>query len=115
HQGIAHSLTSAAPTLIDDGPRVSCTPIVIGGAVAGAVLVGADDSQRLGDRELARAGSLIANAIEDEFARPSREAGGSLHKISAFYQLLHAAIASGSDREVVRTFAEAVSVWDDIE
>jgi len=84
------------------------------GTVAGAVLVGAEEA-RMGDQELVRTGSLLANAIADELSRPSPEHGDSLHKIAAFYQLLHAAIASGSDREVVRTFAEALSVWDEIE
>jgi hypothetical protein len=114
-EAVAESLTTATPAVLTSGGcRVSCTPIVIGGSVAGAVLVGVEE-RRLGDQELARASLLLANAIEDELAHPSPEHGDSLHKISAFYQLLHAAIATGSDREVVRTFAEALSVWDDIE
>lgn len=114
-RAVTESLMTATPMIMTStGRRLACTPIVIKGAVAGAVLVGAEE-ERLGDRELARAGSLLANAIEDELSRPLPEHGDSLHKISAFYQLLHTAIASGSDREVVRTFAEAVSVWDEIE
>jgi hypothetical protein len=114
-QAVTHSLATATPTMMTSGgQRLSCTPIVITGTVAGAVLVGAD-VERLGERELARAGALLASAIEDELSRTSPEQGGSLHKIAAFYQLLHSAIASGSDREVVRTFAEALSVWDEIE
>ena len=78
------------------------------------MLVGAE-TLRLGDRDLARAGLLLANCLEDELSHPVVEHADSLHKIAAFYQLLHTAIASGSDREVVRTFAEALSVWDEIE
>ena len=114
-QAVTQSLTTATPTtMTSGGRRVSCTPIVIAGTVAGAVLVDADEA-RVGDRELARAGSLLTHAIEDELSRPSPEQGGSLHKIAAFYELLQGAIASGSDREVVRTFAEALSVWDEID
>ena len=82
--------------------------------MGGALLVGAE-TLRLGDRDLARAGLLLANCLEDELSHPVVEHADSLHKIAAFYQLLHTAIASGSDREVVRTFAEALSVWDEIE
>ena len=112
---VAESMATATPmTTMSGGYQVSCTPIVVGGSVGGAVLVGAE-TLRLCDRDLARAGLLLANSIEDELSRPVAEHTDSLHKIAAFYQLLHTAIASGSDREVVRTFAEALSVWDDIE
>jgi hypothetical protein len=112
---VGESMTTATPmTMASGGYQVSCTPIVVGGAVGGAVVVGAE-ALRLGDRDLARAGLLLANSIEDELSRPTAEHTDSLHKIAAFYQLLHTAIASGSDREVVRTFAEALSVWDEIE
>jgi hypothetical protein len=112
---VAESLTTATPTTTTTGGyQVSCTPIVVGGAVGGAVLIGAE-TLRLSDRDLARAGLLLANCLEDELSHPVVEHADSLHKIAAFYQLLHTAIASGSDREVVRTFAEALSVWDEIE
>ena len=106
--------TAIAAVIAVGDRRFACNPIVVGGSAAGAVLVGAEET-RLGDQELARAGSLLASAIVDELSRPLPEHGDSLHKISAFYQLLHAAIATGSDREVVRTVAEALSVWDEIE
>jgi len=112
---VAESIATATPTTTTTGGyQVSCTPIVVGGAVGGALLVGAE-TLRLGDRDLARAGLLLANCLEDELSHPVVEHADSLHKIAAFYQLLHTAIASGSDREVVRTFAEALSVWDEIE
>jgi len=112
---VVESLTTATPTTTTTGGyQISCTPIVVAGAVGGAVLAGAETA-RLGDRDLARAGLLLANCLEDELSHPVVEHADSLHKIAAFYQLLHTAIASGSDREVVRTFAEALSVWDEIE
>jgi hypothetical protein len=112
---VAEALTTATPTTTTtEGYQISCTPIVVGGAVGGAVLVGAE-TLRLDDRDLARAGLLLANCLEDELSHPVVEHADSLHKVAAFYQLLHTAIASGADREVVRTFAETLSVWDEIE
>jgi len=95
--------------------RLACTPIVGAGSLAGAVLVATDESARLADTDLVRLGSLLADAIADQLARSANEHRGHLHQISALYQLLHAAIATGSEREVIRTFAEALSVWEDIE
>ncbi|HEY2908560.1 MAG TPA: hypothetical protein VGJ29_21825 [Vicinamibacterales bacterium] len=115
-RAIVQSLERATPVVADAaGVRISSTPIMAGTAAAGAVLVSAAASDRLGERELARAGSLLASALEDQLSRPLHEHGDNSHKISALYQLLHAAIARGSEREVLRTFAEALSIWDEIE
>lgn len=113
---IVQSLTSATPSMTTSGGlRVSCTPIVAAGSVEGAVLVVADVNQSLGSRELARAGALLANAIEDQLSRPLEEHRGSLHQLSALYQLLQSGITSGSEHEVLRSFAEALSIWEEIE
>jgi len=115
-RAIVQSLESATPVAAEcAGVLISATPIMAGAAAAGAVLVSAASSERLGERELARAGSLLARALEDQLSRPPHEHGDNSHKISALYQLLHAAIARGSEREVLRTFAEALSIWDEIE
>jgi hypothetical protein len=79
------------------------------------VLVGTSGRTRLEDGDLARLGSLLSDAIGDQLARPAQEHRGNLHQISALYELLNAAIASGSETEVVRTFAEALSIWEEIE
>jgi GGDEF domain-containing protein len=113
---VAQALATATPSMSNaSGIRVSCTPIMSGTAAAGVVVITAPAGERLGDRELARTGALLANAIEDQLSRPLHERGDSSHKISALYQLFHAAIALGSEREVLRTFAEALSIWDEIE
>jgi GGDEF domain-containing protein len=115
-RAIAQSLTTASPLMATcTGVRLSSTPIMSGAAAAGAVVISASPSERIGDRELTRTGLLLASAIEDQLSRPLHEHGDSSHKISALYQLLHAAIAQGSEREVLRTFAEALSIWDEIE
>jgi hypothetical protein len=79
------------------------------------VLVAAEEKTRFGDADLLRIGSLLADAISDQLSRPADEQRGALHQISALYELLQAGIATGSEREVIRTFAEALSVWEDIE
>src|SRR5437868_4778376 len=62
-QALAQSVTSATPVVASAaGVRVSSTPIMAGAAAAGAVLMSATPTDRLGERELARAGSLLASA-----------------------------------------------------
>src|SRR4051794_4327465 len=61
-EAVTESMTAAAPAIVTIGDRrFSCSPIVVGGTVAGAVLVGAGE-ERLIDQDLARAGSLLASA-----------------------------------------------------
>ena len=113
---LAASLTSDGAFVASaGGVRLACAPIVCGGALAGAMLVGTDERSQLEEGDLARLASLLADAIGDQLARPAREPHGHLHQISALYQLLHAAIATGSEAEVIRTFAEALSIWEEIE
>ncbi|HEX7140309.1 MAG TPA: hypothetical protein VF219_20835 [Vicinamibacterales bacterium] len=113
---LAASMTSDAPFVSTAGDvRLACVPIVGAGVLAGAVLVATDESSRLEERDVARLGALIADAIADQLSRPAQEHRGHLHQISALYQLLHTAIATGSEAEVVRTFSEALSVWEEIE
>ena len=97
------------------GVRLACVPIMCGGALAGAMLVCTEERSQLDEGDLARLASLLADAIGDQLARPAQEHRGHLHQISALYQLLHAAITTGSEAEVVRTFAEALSIWEEIE
>jgi hypothetical protein len=113
---LAASMTRDAPFVSTAGDvRLACVPIVGAGALAGAVLVATDERSRLEERDLARLGTLLSDAIADQLSRPAQEHRGHLHQISALYQLLHTAIATGSEAEVVRTFSEALSVWEEIE
>jgi len=75
---VAQALATAAPSMSNaSGIRVSCTPIMSGTAAAGVVVITAPTGERLGDRELARTGALLANAIEDQLSRPLHERGDS--------------------------------------
>lgn len=113
---LASSVTSDTPTAVAASDvRLACAPIVTAGALAGAVLVAAEEKTGFGDADLLRLGSLLADAIADQLSRSADEQRGALHQISALYDLLQAAIATGSEREVIRTFAEALSVWEDTE
>jgi hypothetical protein len=112
----AAAVARDAPSVVTGADvRLACAPIVGAGALAGAVVVGTDESTRVADADILRLASLLAEAVADQLARSATEHRGHLHQISALYQLLHAAIATGSEREVIRTFAEALSVWEDIE
>jgi hypothetical protein len=113
---LAGSVTGDSPFVTTAGDvRLACAPIIGAGALAGAVLLSTDEQPQLADADVARLGALLADAIADQLSRPAQEHRGNLHQISALYQLLHAAIATGSEREVIRTFAEALSIWEEIE
>jgi hypothetical protein len=105
-----------SPIVVSSGSvRLACAPIVGANVLAGAVLVGIDDEAGPAETDIARLAGLLADTIADQLARSAGEHRGNLHQISALYQLLHAAIATGSEREVIRTFAEALSIWEEIE
>ena len=113
---LAESAARDEPTVVADaGVRFAGAPIVGAGVFAGAVVVGAEEHAGIGDADLVRLAALITDTIVDQLSRSSGEHRGSLHQISALYQLLHAAIATGAEREVIRTFAEALSIWEEIE
>ena len=97
------------------GMSVSSTPIVSERAVAGAVLIAVRASDALEESHLARVGSALAKAIAEQLSQSAHDRLDSLHKISALYQLLHAGVAVGSESAVLRTFAEALSIWEDLE
>ncbi len=65
-QAIAQSLATAMPVLADAAERrVSATPIMAGAGAVGAIVLSAR-SGRFEEKELTRAGSLLANAIQDQ-------------------------------------------------
>jgi hypothetical protein len=97
------------------GLNVSSTPIVADRAVAGAVLLAVKGNDAFEESHLARVGGALAKAIAEQLSHSSHERLDSLHKISALYQLLHAGVAMGSEAAVLRTFAEALSIWEDLE
>jgi hypothetical protein len=97
------------------GMNVSSTPIVADRAVVGAVLLAVNGSDAFDESHLARVGTALAKAIAEQLSHSTHERLDSLHKISALYQLLHAGVAMGSEAAVLRTFAEALSIWEDLE
>jgi hypothetical protein len=105
--------TRASLTL--GGMNVSSTPIVADRAVAGAVLLAVKGSDAFDESHLARVGAALAKAIAEQLSHSAHERLDSLHKISALYQLLHAGVAMGSEAAVLRSFAEALSIWEDLE
>jgi hypothetical protein len=113
---LAEAGTLEAPLVVGEGAiRIACAPIVGAGVFAGAVLVNTDEDAPLSDGEMIQLAALLADTIVDQLSRSTGEHRGTLHQISALYQLLHTAIATGSEREVIRTFAEALSIWEEVE
>jgi hypothetical protein len=60
-------------------------------------------------------GSWLGGAIEANLAGAPSDAAAEQHRIASLRRLLHEGAAGGSLRDVVGAFAEAVSVWHDIE
>ena len=97
------------------GMSVSSTHILAERAVAGAVLLAVKGNNAFEESHLARVGAALAKAIAEQLSQSAHERLDSLHKISALYQLLHAGVAMGSEAAVLRSFAEALSIWEDLE
>ncbi|MCU1385653.1 MAG: hypothetical protein JWL71_4350 [Acidobacteria bacterium] len=115
NRGDAQFLTREGPVAALRGMRGSCTPIVVDRTVVGAVLVAADESSAVEDPQLARVGAALTKAVAGQLSNATPDRGDGLHRISALYQLLHAGVAIGSETAVLHTFAEALSIWEDIE
>ena len=116
HRNVEAFLThETRASMVLAGMSVSSTPIVSERAVAGAVLIAVRVSDGLEETHLARVGSALAKAIAEQLSQSAHDRLDSLHKISALYQLLHAGVAIGSESAVLRTFAEALSIWEDLE
>jgi hypothetical protein len=116
HRNVEAFLThETRASIVLAGMSVSSTPIVSERAVAGAVLIAVGVSDALDETHLARVGSALAKAIAEQLSQSAHDRLDSLHKISALYQLLHASVAIGSESAVLRTFAEALSIWEDLE
>ena len=64
---------------------------------------------------LQKIGLWLAPAIEAHLANVSGDGDDTLDRVSALHRLLNRAVAGGSVRNLVRVFAEALAVWDDVE
>jgi hypothetical protein len=101
------------------GIAVVCMPITYRGRTA-AVLVVADEILRHQTEngihaELGRVASALAGAITTQLVAPSADAPSDVFRLSNLHRLLRQAVVSGSDREVLRAFIEALAVWRDLE
>jgi len=120
-EAIQRSIQSLQPEVLgfDASPAV-CAP-VIGrlGAGVGAVLVTSTVVPRTADREgvakLVRIATWLAGAVSRQLNASARMDTSELDRFSSLYRLLKAAAASGSEREVLRAFVEALAVWQDAE
>ena len=103
-----------------DATQAVCAPVTgrVGVAV-GAVLVTSTVVPRSSDREavakLARVATWLAGAVSRQLSASTRVDTSELDRFSSLYRLLKQAAASGSEREVLRAFVEALAVWQDAE
>jgi hypothetical protein len=92
---------------------VTLSPVRVGGAMGGVMLVAHPDAESAGAdrRHLATVSGWLRAAVEQHLAN---HAVGADH-LSALHHALRAAALDGSDRRLVSVFAEALAVWHDVE
>jgi GGDEF domain-containing protein len=120
-EAIQRSIQSLQPEVVRlDATLAVCAPITgRAGVGAGAVLVTLTVIPRTSDREaiakLVRIGTWLAGAVSRQLNASARMDTSELDRFSSLYRLLKDAAASGSEREVLRSFVEALAVWQDAE
>jgi hypothetical protein len=111
------TLAARSVTLV--GVRVVCVPIPRErGGAAGVLLLASersDESEFGGQGDLERVGSWLAGTLEIQLASSAPADSSDLSRLSSLCRLLNQAIASGSERELIRTFIEALAVWEDFD
>jgi GGDEF domain-containing protein len=120
-EAVARCMQSLQPEIVTSGtaPTV-CAPVTgrLGTAV-GAALVTSTVPQRSPDRDalskLVRIGTWLAGAVSRQLSASTRMDTSELDRFSSLYRLLKQAAASGSEQEVIRSFVEALAVWQDAE
>jgi hypothetical protein len=90
---------------------VTLSPVRLGGALVGVMIVAHLDAAAASERHLATVGGWLKTAVEQHL---SSQAVGADH-LSALNEALRASAFGGSDRQLVSVFAEALAVWHDIE
>ncbi len=105
---VQHIATDDAMTLF--------APLVVRAEVAGVLVLTHNRHGRKAHRvgspdRLHQVGAWLAAAV----ARHLASAAGHVHDLTPFIRLLESGSASGSDRDVIALFAEAMAVWHDVE
>lgn len=120
-EAIQRSIQSLQPEVVRGGASPAVCAPVMGrvGVGVGAVLVTSTVVPRTSDPEaiakLVRIGTWLASAVSRQLNASARMDTSELDRFSSLYRLLKHAAASGSEREVLRSFVEALAVWQDAE
>jgi hypothetical protein len=118
---VMRSMTSLELEVVTSGAApIVCAPLIgRGGSAVGAVLVTSGALQRGADRgavsKLVRVGAWLAGAVSTQLNASARLDTSELDQFASLYRLLKQAAATGSEREVIRCFVEALAVWQDEE
>ena len=112
---LAAAFATGRPVALAAGDiRAACMPIVFAGELSGGVVVSASRGGAPDD-QLARAAALIARAFEDQYFESQDPMALTARRMATLYQLLQDAGDTGTERDVVQMFVDAVSVWEDAE
>jgi len=112
---VAQALQSRAPQLVNvEHLDVGCFPLVIAGIPRGALVLARERTGR-SSVELQSLGSWLSSVILAHLTSVRGDEDDMFDRVASLHGLLNHAVTSGSSRDVVSAFAEALAVWDDIE
>jgi hypothetical protein len=100
-----------------DGVAVVCSPLSVGRAVDGVLVLSRDVHSRSADgadKDLEEIASWLARAVQAQLSLPLDDAE-TFDRVTSLHKLLQEVIERGVESEVISTFAEALIAWDDIE
>jgi len=110
---IAHAIHSnTVVTVTIEGLQIACFSLT-GGSASGALLV-ARGSDALDGPALEAIGSWLRYAAEAHLASTVAESADAMRRVTAVGRLLDQA-GAGSEQDVVKAFAEAMAIWEELE
>jgi hypothetical protein len=107
--------TGASRTACIDGIDVVCTPLRVEGRTQGALIVARTPRPQgpapISEAQLGAVSGWLAGAAE----RHLSSAPSGPDNLAALHKVLQHVVQSGTDRDLVGVFAEALALWHDIE
>jgi hypothetical protein len=102
--------------------QIVCVPLTVNGIVRGASVTarvagatGTEPGDQAFRGQLEAVGTRLAHAIEAHLEAPRESANADCDRIVTFAQVLAEAHQSGSERELLGAFVQALSMWHDID
>jgi GGDEF domain-containing protein len=112
---LSATIKSKAPQFLHiERLDIGCFPLMVGGAVGGALVLARESSDR-SSVELQTLGSWLSSVVQAQLANARKDEDGAFDRVASLHGLLNQAVTMGNPRDVVGAFADALAIWDDIE